>query len=68
MAKEIDLYEIFPKAKGIKFPMRVPRSKKIAKPPPKGKESTASLVEKYATSRVDALKETDEIKNIINNA
>ena len=37
MAKEIDLYEIFPKAKDIQFPMRIPRKKK---PKPKPEKIT----------------------------
>ena len=65
MVKEIDLYEIFPKAKGIKFPMRIPRKKK-PKPPPE--EDTESLVERYAANSVDTLRDTQEISNIINNA
>ena len=65
MVKEIDLYEIFPKAKGIRYPMRIPRKKK-PKPPPK--EDTESLVERYATDSVETLRDTEEISNIINNA
>ena len=38
MVKEIDLYEIFPKAKGIRYPMRIPRKKK----PKKETKKTAS--------------------------
>ncbi|MBQ9194494.1 MAG: hypothetical protein IJ152_02445 [Bacteroidales bacterium] len=65
MDKPIDLYEIFPKAKGIQFPMRIPRKVK-PKPPPK--EDTESLVERYAAGSVDTLRDTEEISNIINNA
>lgn len=66
MAKEIDLYEIFPKAKDIQFPMRIPRKKK-PKPKPQPKvEDTESLVERYAVESGRTYEDLDEVNSIIN--
>ena len=57
MAKEIDLYEIFPKAKDIQFP----------KPKPQPKvEDAESLVERYAVESGRTYEDLDEVNSIIN--
>ena len=62
MGKEIDLYEIFPKAKDIKFPMRIPRKRK---PKPK-EEDIESLVERYATESAHTQEDAQEVSNLMN--
>ncbi len=63
--KEIDLYEIFPKVKGVKYPMRIP--KKVVRSPP-GEKKPKSLLERYQSRAAKALEDAEEIGNIINNA
>ena len=60
------MYEIFPKAKDIKFPMRIPRKRKPKTEPKPKEEDIESLVERYATESAHTQEDAQEVSNLMN--